>query len=584
MKYKLLIFTTLMALSAEALCMADVSPHIGSRLTFGVGYDSVSGGSAGTCVEVVEAKPISQGMAAVSAELKYIEDYKSLAESLNISSTTNLKIGIPGYNMTVNGTAEFFKQQKIEEHSVYFMIKIIVASPVEKMSSVKLKESYVSMLKGSDGASTFRERCGDEYVVGLQKGGALYALTQVKTKSEEEKKALEITIRAKVGSFINSASSMKSALDLIVKDKQITTFIYQEGGLIDNIPFSLNDIGLLFEHAKVFAKNIRENGGGTPILSITESYKFLDNYPREASPIRVSQKQKIVESLSNQRYNALGIINRLEYILGNQELYLLNDKLIVELNATRDQYAKNLDIIANLADDCFYDIEKCRLPLTTDGFVLAKVPEVNTKNSSKFEEKNCLEWLYKEKEDAICGVAHFNKARKEVCGVELFKQGNGSVCGVAGFKRGRSEAICGVELYNERKGSVCGNTDAVFNGSMYITTNNPNHPIPDPSFTCSRAGYDGGYAERGTFSDFTNTLEYRQYCFRFKTCRHESFGPEIIRECEHPSFGVIYNTCRHENFGPELFKECEHENFGVASNKSCRNEKFGKEKCLKWQE
>ncbi|MBF0207593.1 MAG: hypothetical protein HQK53_11955 [Oligoflexia bacterium] len=337
---------------------SNVNPNIGSILTLGSGYDPVSGSSMGDCVEASDARKVHDGQSSVYGELNYVEDYRSLAESLSISSSINLKIGIPGFSSSVNGSANFFKSQKIEENAVYFMVKVVVESPVEKMRGVQLKEQYAALLRGPGGIKSFRKRCGDEYVRGIQRGGTFYALVKITTRSEEDKRNFQQKLQIKVGKYLTGARSMQTALDEIVKDHSVAFYIFQEGGLIPQIPFSVDNITPVFEHAERFAENINATGGGALIRSITEPYDLLDNYPVEVLPIELENAQQVIESLSTNRYSSLDAISKIENIIDHPYNYIFTSDTEQKLNFARDQYVTNLQIINKFAVQCFRDYEK----------------------------------------------------------------------------------------------------------------------------------------------------------------------------------------------------------------------------------
>ncbi|MBF0207103.1 MAG: hypothetical protein HQK53_09455, partial [Oligoflexia bacterium] len=535
------------------------------------GYDSVSGDTRGYCVQRQETQKISTGLASITAELKYIEDYKSLAESLDLSAATNLKIGILGVGVSLGATAKYFSEQKLENNSIYLMIKIVVRSPIETMEDVLLSENYVSMLKGEGGTEEFRKRCGDEYVVSIQKGGYFYSLLQLHTKNEEEKQNLSVSIKAKVGRF-DTAAAMNRVVQEVAQGKEVSIFIHQEGGIMNDIPFSLDEAGLtnLFTHAREFAKDIMDpnkGNGGTPVISITEPYTNLANYPTGVSPLRIALKQNIVQRLSENRFEALKLIDRLEYIINNQTHYITDGSKLVELNQARDSCVSNLDIIAELADECFYDITKCRLPTANDGFKLVKIPEVK----KQIDDRKCIEWLYKEAEGEICGVEKYFSKRDHLCGVEQYSLGTGATCGVQSYKFART-AGCGIDPSSKRSSPFI--SVSAIEGEI----KNPNVNYPDRSLNGVLTWQCRTYHKFDVATEITrgtNRVGLSNFDGYYFSCAN-------YFACEHPSNGVAsYKTCRDEQFGVDRYKDCSLQSFGVERYKRCRDKSFGIERCLK---
>ncbi|MBF0316160.1 MAG: hypothetical protein HQK52_22250 [Oligoflexia bacterium] len=555
---------------------ALVDPNTSApMLTFGRGYDSVSGDTRGYCIQLQPQKTTASGLASVDAELLYIDNYELLARSLDISSSTNIKMGMIGTSLSAN--AKFLKNQRYENHSLYFMIKVTVTSPVEILENAQLADSYVNMLKGrgANVAAEFRKRCGDEFVVEMKKGGAFYALVQINSKSKEDKEKLAVTIQGKIGSYASSSNQLQMAVDEIRKDHEAHVFIHQTGGLMEKIPFTLNKIEEMMEYASAFADNINKNGGGVPILSTTERYEQLSNFPYDVAPIYVENYQEIIDQLSSNRYISLDKVHELDYILNNQKFYQLDSDLIKNLNSVRNQYVANLNIITKIAGECFKNIEKCRLPSDIEGFSLPEIPEIKLKTT---DARNCIQWLYHEKADSICGPKSFKVDQGAVCGVKSYNEGSSSVCGIKGFNKGRGNA-CGVETYIEKRNPACGISEFVYIGELDYDDN------PNDDSACIKRGYDK--ARINTVNIEVNErwgLTYVLYCARYLSCRTPANGIEAYKECSHPDFGTIYNTCRHSNFGVELYNTCAHESFGVAEYKTCRHESFGRQECTKYAE
>ncbi|MBF0208039.1 MAG: hypothetical protein HQK53_14260 [Oligoflexia bacterium] len=580
--FRCLFFTT-SVYSIHAFPMADIDPNLNSpRLTIGRGYDSVSGETGGYCVKMLKPQKISVGVADVTAELKYIEDYKSLAESLDITASANLKLQILGSGVSLGANARYFSEQKIESNAVYMMIKITVRSPIETMIKTMIDEDAVAMMRGEGGLERFRRRCGDEYVVAIQNGGNFYALIRISTKSEEEKKIVSADLKLKCGRF-DTAASLNSAIQNVVNGKRIDMFIHQQGGVIDDIPLSLDLVGLekLFVHAKTFAKNImdeRSGNGGVPVLSMTEPYTKLSNYPVEVSALRVTLAKRIIEKLSDARFDALSIIDRAEYIVQNSNDYDITSEQISIVNRIRDQYVANLDIVAEMGDECFSDIKNCRLPTENDGYLLLAMPKF-----TRLEDKRCIRWLYNEGTGEVCGVKEYNSGNGPICGVASVSFGQGSVCGVKRYNEGRAE-VCGVELYREKKNKECGLAESITSLEKSVSVDNFKRDYLENDFileNCRKEGYDWGQFNKivadTSLCRFGGPALYwvNMTCINFNECRHPSNGVERYKLCANQEFGVAeYNTCQHESFGV-IYNTCRHVNFGVHSYNTCKHEIFG---------
>ncbi|MBF0365187.1 MAG: hypothetical protein HQK50_06425 [Oligoflexia bacterium] len=419
---------------------------------------------------------------------------------------------------------------------------------MEKVKKVKIDEDYKQLLLGEGGAEEFRLRCGDEFVDAVQRGGKLFGLVQIKTHSQEERKKIEIAINGNVGKAFTTSFSLKQAVQEIVKSYRYDMFFMQVGGMVKKLPLSTDGFDELFEQAEDFAKDLISNNAGALILASTAPYTQALNYPRSVSPMRIDNKTTVVDRLSAFRFSIQKTLNYLNDVITNPRSYKEYDSTISkQLNAARDRFLKNMDILMNFADDCFYDIKKCREPARTDGFDMTKAPVVERIGTEdKKTEKYCKQWLYKEGTGPACGILGYLSKRDPLCGPELYKEG-------------KDEKICGAD---EVMGLALG--EGPLRYACHTSQTMPN-PTLGPNKICPQMGFEKGYwkyldasghTPSGSGCPARNKFVFALTCTKTKVCRHESFGVETYKSCEHPSFGPPrYGTCRHESFGQETCLE-----------------------------
>ncbi|MBF0316455.1 MAG: hypothetical protein HQK52_23770 [Oligoflexia bacterium] len=453
------------------------------------------------------------------------------------------------YKSSLNASAKFFSEQKIEDESIYFMVEVTASMPMEKIKKVKIDEDYEQLLLEQYGAEEFRQRCGDEFVDAVQRGGKLFGLVQIKTHSQEERKKIEIAINGNVGKTFTAAMSLKQAVQEIVKSYRYDMFFFQVGGIVKKIPLSTEGFDELFEQAQDFAKDLVNNNAGALILASTAPYTQAINYPRTAPPMRVDNKATVVDSLGALRFSILKTLRYLDDVIANPQNHEKYDSnMSIKLGEARDRFLKNMNVLMSFADDCFYDINKCREPAKTDGFDMTAAPQIERLDGvvdpgtakTKITEKYCRKYQCKEGTGSVCGIIGFISKRDPVCGVELYKEG-------------KDEKACGAE---EIEG-----LNLPDNGTMRFschTSKDMPNPTLGPRGFCPRLGFEKGYWKYINDSAHTpnggscprgNRSVFALVCTKTKTCRHEAFGVESYKECEHPTFGSRYGTCRHESFG-----------------------------------
>jgi hypothetical protein len=143
-------------------------------------------------------------------------------------------------------------------------------------------------------------------------------------------------------------------------------------------------------------------------------------------------------------------------------------------------------------------------------------------------------------QDPSCGVAREIMERQPQCGVEVAKQGTSFTCG-------SSEE----EFWSEW-GSGCDN--GWLHGAVGVVNGM------------------GQSETRVTREGLRVFSQDRQRCKGSKpsTCRHESFGVELFRECSvgqvFNSCVVAYEACRHPSHGVESYQTCQDISFGINYN------------------
>lgn len=247
------------------------APETGVDL--GWGWRGTQGEAVPTrCVEFGAAQAAGQ---TVSLEFSEVQDSYELAKSLDMSSSATVK----GVGYEVSGEAKFAKNTRVRTSETTFVIEADVlnpaayAGPPPDMDSVRLTTAAVALARRNDGLAAFKQVCGDGYVSALTTGAKFIAVVAVKTRSMQEREALQAKIEGggwgvKVNAAMNSESS--SAKDSM----QRRISVHQSGGAPAEIPMEPEEI---VAHAKNLAM-LADAGGKLFRLAVTP-YQNLSNWP-----------------------------------------------------------------------------------------------------------------------------------------------------------------------------------------------------------------------------------------------------------------------------------------------------------------
>lgn len=544
----------------------------------GAGYDSLTNIVGGECIDMSNTilKPFVESDAQdVSFSLEKIEDVSSFAKQLQMNASAKVYAGVG----SASAKASFLETHKINKYSIFILVAVRVKNISKRLHGAELEaRARETLMDPNGGAARFRERCGDEFVIGYTGGGELISIIEISTQSEAHKRQLELALAGTYGMASGSAD-FKERIERISAQTALNVFLFQKGGDSSSIKISPDE---LVEKATGFAGEV--NKREYPYSLTTASYKTL-HLPRQASPIDVMNQLDIMRRLADNKIAFLSNLANVEYVLANQSEFISPD--ITALNKAASTLRKGLDKIHDAASICATQISNCEYPKKIPMPEISLPKRIDGVPSEAF----CKNPIYKEKEDASCGIAHFRLARTPACSVESYRSGTGPSCGAETYKEKQSEH-CGVAQYKERQGGECGITTErqsfEVQGPLKLLWNSHEENIAKGNELCNERMPGSRIEEwehppRRVSPIPSITLYTRRInCVKetAKTCRHSAFGVESYNLCRHEAHGVeTFKTCAHEDFGVAAYFECRHQDHGIEKYQSCRRKEFGFERC-----
>lgn len=227
----------------------------------------------------------------IDMKLEKIEDKEHLFSALSISASAKFSGGAG----SVEGSAAFSQQATVDSSNLNILATVKVDKggrflaplPNSKTSdplavsaaNIRLTDEAKILLKKP---AEFQAVCGDAFVVGIREGGALNGLLKVKTYSREEKRELEIEIKAK-GLSGSGEAKMNQKFEQKVENNQLDFNFMQKGGDPTITPV---DAPSFIEKLRSFSK--KENFEARPYLIYTLDYC---NLPEVSS---CSSKEKLL--------------------------------------------------------------------------------------------------------------------------------------------------------------------------------------------------------------------------------------------------------------------------------------------------
>ncbi|NUN04545.1 MAG: hypothetical protein HUU57_02175 [Bdellovibrio sp.] len=529
----------------------SVDYNTGSSMMFGRGYDSLSDDSAGKCVVLNRTEydtsrtPDSVQESVFKFEL--IESRYDLAKKIGVSAAASLKSGFNKGSASVS----YLNEQSLNSYSIYILVSAEVLTPIEHAMDEDLDLHFVDLARSHPKA--FRQKCGNEYVAAIQRGGMLYALLKLDTVDSYSYTQIKSSLRAKVGTF-KAAVDLERSIAEATSNKSLQIFVHQVGGEAKTYPTSVAE---LIGRVKDFSLEVTKRP--TPLRAITTAYSHLKSYPIEATEFDTAVQEGVFEYLNQLKFKLTDHRDNVNYILNNKSQFIAPN--LKELQGRIDYVNQKLNEINTLTRTCLNNFEKCLYP---ENFKYQEynLPERLEKafadNQCKIRTHLSCGAIYKVARGPECGVGAYKLAAHPKCGAKTFNLSRSAACPVAAYNTGRGPA-CGVARYNQRKnGEVCGTDDR---GDCMR------------SLPIKVAGVFPVIPKRGS-ACFSTPRTCRHPSFgveAYNSCSDASFGVQAFQECRDPSHGVeSFNSCRDPEFGVEEYATCEHPTHEVVAIKQCK--------------
>jgi Alanine-zipper, major outer membrane lipoprotein len=322
------------------------------------GLNSVTGKAFGVAIDFDDPKTTTSGQKTV-LELVSISSSRELTDSLNVSASASFKKGLGG----ISAEFSLVQSRQFNDYYTYALVRVFVTNPPLILRNPRLKTDAQDLLVNK-GWDAFTAAYGWEYIEGYVTGGSYYALIEIQTTNETQKRDIKASLSGFYGPF-NAATSLESKFKEVVKNTTTNIFVVQSGGDGDIIEVSLDDMIAQAKNFPAVAK-----GDPVPIIAITSDYQSTVSLPTIPTPnslIRVQQKNTL-QDLGRYYLSLRDYKSNLEFIL--ERLTEFDDFRSLDasqLNVKRQEYqtslketADKIDEIVRHANDCTEDFNQCK--------------------------------------------------------------------------------------------------------------------------------------------------------------------------------------------------------------------------------
>lgn len=255
-------------------------------LALGVGFNTLSGETAGRCLDQVEVPSCTETGKSWRYSVKFISDTKSLKQALDVSASASFSAGV----YSADAAAKFASSKHARSDSAYLYLSSEVTFD-DTVSSRGLAAASIATLRAD--SERFVAQCGDAYVASVQKGARFRAIYEFKHVSSGSQQDLAVTLGGG-GAGWSADASFKKALEESLDHYEYELFVLQDGGRFESSTMTPTE---LIAKAQAFPTQV-SCANATTISALTKSYYTAPGFPDGLRLPDLTRNAQIISDLA----------------------------------------------------------------------------------------------------------------------------------------------------------------------------------------------------------------------------------------------------------------------------------------------
>jgi hypothetical protein len=332
----------------------------------GLGYDLLTGTQL-TSPAVqgnVSAIPDAHGQNVISSFIR-IDDLDTLHQTLGVS------VDAGGSYFGVGGDVkvDYAKECNMSRFSTHVMVRVSVEDPFESFDAPELAPDAKTLLQntGDLQSTRFRERFGDVFIDGIQKGGEYFATWEIVSVDQSVRETIATKVEAGFNDLLVAAHldvDVKTATETTSSHVEVHVHVMQQGS-IDHTDQTMAEI---LQKAHDFPPSVAGNNAAAFAVSLAD-YKTL-NLPNDAfNFLNIQNQRDVLAEHARKRFDFLALRNSISYIRQHPQDFVGADDTVLG-----SQLAKVTEAINKMeteASACLNDAKKCNFtPFDVSDFPL----------------------------------------------------------------------------------------------------------------------------------------------------------------------------------------------------------------------
>lgn len=305
----------------------------------------------------------------VTSDCVTITDVQSLRKSLSVD------VDAGGSYMGVSASAKvsYVNECDFSSYSTYVLVRVSVRNAFESVDSPQFTDEALELIRNNR-PDRFRERYGDCFIYGVQKGGEYFAIYQISGTDESERQSLSLDVHAAYNGVVASAElniNIKNKTESSHSHLSVDLHVLRQG-TISQTDLTLADV---MKTARDFPLNVAGDKAYAYSVMLAD-FSSLANPSDNYNFYDTQHQQDVLIDLAKQRLDFFTLKNDLSYILRNIDDFQNDDGTPVNrtaLTLTLGQVVQALNAIDAGSSQCARDAQKCAFaPFEIGSYALPK--------------------------------------------------------------------------------------------------------------------------------------------------------------------------------------------------------------------
>ncbi len=325
--------------------------------TYGLGYDLRTGEIKSNCVNFASTDTYETGEPLQKTSFEFAESTSEIIEKSNLSISTSLKI-LGGTTYKANSKTDLVSNSTTSNYNQTLLASILKYKipKYRYIENISLKPTMLNYFSNPGGEAQFKHKCGDGFIIGIQKGREFVGTATVKkqTLKSSTSFANKIGIEAK-GGWGNAKGNvdLAKAMESSFGSNNITVDTYSTG-------FNANNPTTPTKMQEIYEKFLSiSQGEEKTVKLIVAPYNVLENYPYE-NPLKGYTKEDYLGMMVTALWDLKAAIRDAKFVLDKKTRNMfalgtkknVKDRRVAVVRNYKDIWQKEYDTLLKAAVKC----------------------------------------------------------------------------------------------------------------------------------------------------------------------------------------------------------------------------------------